>query len=180
VGEACGEYLSGHAPAKLKQESMASASVAMMPQESPPISTVISPSQSGQHTPREHQHPPLALPPELVAEAFPHSGFSSTSNSTASSSVVTTPSAGTSTLVPAYPYNTSLAPFLSPSLGLGGATPDDSEVHTNLPSVQVDYLSHEWAEEVCFLFSIFRVYEAGAYYYTTKGYLDVLESHYKT
>ena len=99
------------------------------------------------HTPRAQQDPPQALPPDLVAAAFspPSSSSSSTADSTpAASSPLAT------TIIPSYPYNTSLAPFLSPSVGLNGAphaTPDDSDVTTRLPSVQVDYLSHEWSEE---------------------------------
>ena len=57
---------------------------------------------------------------------------------------------GSSPVVPAYPYNTSLAPFLNLSphhAAAVGVTPDDSEVTSNLPSVQVDYLSHDWSEE---------------------------------
>lgn len=108
---------------------------------------------SDQHIPRAQQNHPY-LPADVVANTFspPKGGTPSGSTSTsASSSEASTPASTVphqgSGLVPAYPFNTSLAPFLSPSHGLGNATPDDSEVTTNLPKVQVDYLSHEWSEE---------------------------------
>ncbi|TKA55124.1 hypothetical protein B0A53_02094 [Rhodotorula sp. CCFEE 5036] len=46
-------------------------------------------------------------------------------------------------IVPAYPYNVAMAP----SAFVGGPLPDDSEVTTRLPSICVDYLSHDWAED---------------------------------
>ncbi|KAI5479193.1 hypothetical protein MNV49_004054 [Pseudohyphozyma bogoriensis] len=45
-----------------------------------------------------------------------------------------------STVVPAYPYNVSIVPNRN-------ITPDDSGINTRLPSVCVDYLSHDWAED---------------------------------
>ncbi|GAA5907160.1 hypothetical protein JCM8208_006707 [Rhodotorula glutinis] len=48
-----------------------------------------------------------------------------------------------SSLVPAYPYNVAMVP----SAFSGGPLPDDSELTTRLPSICVDYLSHDWAED---------------------------------
>ncbi|GAA5959598.1 hypothetical protein JCM3765_007211 [Sporobolomyces pararoseus] len=62
----------------------------------------------------------------------PSTPTSSSSNHSAHSSVV-----------PAYPYNVAMAPS---SFG-GGPVPDDSEITTRLPSICVDYLSHDWAED---------------------------------
>lgn len=114
-------------------------------------------------TPRHAQQPPTALPNDVVAERMNDSPeVQAARRVQALDEKTATPEATTSTprspssegahapVVPQYPYNTSLAPFL----GLGphnnptvGGTPDDSEVTTNLPSVQVDYLSHDWSEE---------------------------------
>lgn len=47
----------------------------------------------------------------------------------------------TDTVVPSYPYNVSMIPQTH-----NGVTPDDSGINTHLPSICVDYLSHEWAE----------------------------------
>lgn len=46
-----------------------------------------------------------------------------------------------SSVVPAYPYNVQMAPAHIP----GGA--DDSGITTRLPSICVDYLSHDWQED---------------------------------
>ncbi|GAA6049082.1 hypothetical protein NBRC10513_003240 [Rhodotorula toruloides] len=48
-----------------------------------------------------------------------------------------------SSLVPAYPYNVAMAP----AAFSGGPLPDDMDVTTRLPSICVDYLSHDWAED---------------------------------
>lgn len=111
-------------------------------------------------TPRSEQDPPTALPADVVAERMNDSPSNpmvqrvrTLDAKTASSEATTSSAAGHQDhgpVVPAYPYNTSLAPFLSLSphnAAAVGSTPDDSEVTTNLPSVQVDYLSHEWSEE---------------------------------
>lgn len=46
-------------------------------------------------------------------------------------------------VVPMYPYNVAMVPQnLS-----GGPMPDDSGITTRLPSICVDYLSHDWAED---------------------------------
>lgn len=114
-------------------------------------------------TPRHAQQPPTALPDDIVAQRMNDSPQAQAvrrvqaldektpTPEVTHSSPRSPASEGThSPVVPQYPYNTSLAPFL----GLGtsnnnnvGGTPDDSEVTTNLPSVQVDYLSHDWSEE---------------------------------
>jgi len=57
------------------------------------------------------------------------------------------------TVVPAYPYNVSMAPFIPghSSARTDGYfeqhVPDDSNVQTRLPSICVDYLSHDWEED---------------------------------
>lgn len=48
-----------------------------------------------------------------------------------------------SSVVPAYPYNVSMLPVPTAN----GAAPDDSGITTRLPSICVDYLSHDWAED---------------------------------
>lgn len=77
---------------------------------------------------------------------------SSSSPSNSSNATESQPSTPTSTssnhsshssVVPAYPYNVAMAPS---SFG-GGPVPDDSEITTRLPSICVDYLSHDWAED---------------------------------
>lgn len=44
-----------------------------------------------------------------------------------------------------------MAQFLPPSVhspgSMGPHNPDDADVQTRLPSICVDYLSHQWAEE---------------------------------
>lgn len=42
-----------------------------------------------------------------------------------------------------YPYNVAMIP----QNVSGGPMPDDSGITTRLPSICVDYLSHEWGEE---------------------------------
>ncbi|SCV73296.1 BQ2448_7222 [Microbotryum intermedium] len=50
---------------------------------------------------------------------------------------------GHSFVVPMYPYNVSMVPQNIS----GGPMPDDSGITTRLPSICVDYLSHDWAED---------------------------------
>ncbi|SDA02842.1 BZ3500_MvSof-1268-A1-R1_Chr11-1g03183 [Microbotryum saponariae] len=50
---------------------------------------------------------------------------------------------GHSSVVPMYPYNVSMVPQNIS----GGPMPDDSGITTRLPSICVDYLSHDWAED---------------------------------
>ena len=47
-----------------------------------------------------------------------------------------------SNVVPAYPYNVSMLPQTH-----NGPTPDDLGITTHLPSICVDYLSHDWEED---------------------------------
>ena len=57
------------------------------------------------------------------------------------------------TVVPAYPYNVSMSPFIPGSSSNRSESyfeqhvPDDSNVQTRLPSICVDYLSHDWEED---------------------------------
>lgn len=57
------------------------------------------------------------------------------------------------TVVPAYPYNVSMSPFIPGSSSskqdsyFEQHVPDDSNVQTRLPSICVDYLSHDWQED---------------------------------
>lgn len=57
------------------------------------------------------------------------------------------------TVVPAYPYNVSMSPFIPGSSSNRSDSyfeqhvPDDSNVQTRLPSICVDYLSHDWQED---------------------------------
>ncbi|KAH9823227.1 hypothetical protein DFH28DRAFT_1118618 [Melampsora americana] len=52
-----------------------------------------------------------------------------------------------STVVPQYPYNVSMPPFAGALLPYERAPmPDDNDVQTRLPSICVDYLSHNWDE----------------------------------
>ncbi|KAM0748051.1 hypothetical protein T439DRAFT_328036 [Meredithblackwellia eburnea MCA 4105] len=52
---------------------------------------------------------------------------------------------GGSSVIPAYPYNVSMAPLKS--INGQSQTPDDLGITTRLPSICVDYLSHDWAED---------------------------------
>ncbi|GAA5901552.1 hypothetical protein JCM6882_006310 [Rhodosporidiobolus microsporus] len=86
--------------------------------------------------------PPLLGSPDLPPEdAAPPSVSSSPSS--ASASEPSTPTGHHGSLVPAYPYNVAMVP----SAVNGGPLPDDSELTTRLPSICVDYLSHDWAED---------------------------------
>lgn len=71
-------------------------------------------------------------------------GLEQTSTSSPSSSVPSSPSTPThssSGVIPVYPYNVAMVPQVH------GPTPDDSGITTRLPSICVDYLSHDWAED---------------------------------
>lgn len=89
--------------------------------------------------------PPLLGSPQLSpddeGERVP-SASSSPSSVSNTASEPSTPT-GHSNLVPAYPYNVAM----TPAAVHGGPLPDDSEVTTRLPSICVDYLSHDWAED---------------------------------
>ncbi|GAA5857438.1 hypothetical protein JCM8547_009273 [Rhodosporidiobolus lusitaniae] len=85
--------------------------------------------------------PPLLGSPELPQDEHPPSSPSSAT--TGSGPSTPTGSAHYSGLVPAYPYNVAMVP----AAVNGGPLPDDSEVTTRLPSICVDYLSHDWAED---------------------------------
>ncbi|GAA5835678.1 hypothetical protein JCM11251_002995 [Rhodosporidiobolus azoricus] len=86
--------------------------------------------------------PPLLGSPELLPhDAAPPSGSSSPSSNSASEP--STPTGHHGSLVPAYPYNVAMVP----AAVNGGPLPDDSELTTRLPSICVDYLSHDWAED---------------------------------
>ncbi|GAA6061237.1 hypothetical protein JCM10212_002696 [Sporobolomyces blumeae] len=92
------------------------------------------------------QAEPLDQPPHLDSPSSPSAASSAASGSqpstpTSSSNVVANHSH--SSVVPAYPYNVAMAP----SSFNGGPVPDDSEITTRLPSICVDYLSHDWAED---------------------------------
>jgi hypothetical protein len=71
------------------------------------------------------------------------------------SSDLSTPTSNNSSgVVPAYPYNVSMPPYIPGSavsltgfFGTHGPLPDDHDVQTRLPSICVDYLSHDWAED---------------------------------
>lgn len=87
--------------------------------------------------------PTTSLPPPLDG--------SPSSSSDPSASMPSTPTnsnpfpiqhSSSSNVVPAYPYNVSMLPQTH-----NGPTPDDSGISTRLPSICVDYLSHNWSEE---------------------------------
>ncbi|GAA5907673.1 protein phosphatase regulator REG1 [Sporobolomyces salmoneus] len=98
---------------------------------------------------------PIVTPPLLDSPSeMPPSSSSPSSSSNETGSQPSTPTSSTSSsvnsqshshsnVVPAYPYNVAMAPS---SFG-GGPVPDDSEITTRLPSICVDYLSHDWAED---------------------------------
>ncbi|GAA5878547.1 hypothetical protein JCM16303_002118 [Sporobolomyces ruberrimus] len=119
--------------------SVLSSPTPSLPSGSVPILTpplLDSPSQIG-----PEQDQPPALDP---------SSSSPSDSSNATGSQPSTPTSSTSSnhsshssVVPAYPYNVAMAPS---SFG-GGPVPDDSEITTRLPSICVDYLSHDWAED---------------------------------
>jgi hypothetical protein len=57
------------------------------------------------------------------------------------------------TVIPSYPYNVSSTPYFPGSSSdrservFEQHAPDDSNVQTRLPSIAVDYLSHDWKED---------------------------------
>ncbi|GAA5972326.1 hypothetical protein JCM21900_001789 [Sporobolomyces salmonicolor] len=87
-------------------------------------------------------HDTPALDP-LSSSPTPSSVASGSQPSTPTSTSALSHSHSHSSVVPAYPYNVTMVPA---SLN-GGPMPDDSEVTTRLPSICVDYLSHDWAED---------------------------------
>ncbi|GAA5984330.1 hypothetical protein JCM11641_006183 [Rhodosporidiobolus odoratus] len=89
--------------------------------------------------------PPLLGSPILApGDALPIlSPPSPASTSSGNASEPSTPTGMHHSLVPAYPYNVAMVP----AAVNGGPLPDDSEVTTRLPSICVDYLSHDWAED---------------------------------
>jgi hypothetical protein len=89
------------------------------------------------HIPREQQQRPV-LPADAIQQVF-------ASSNGQSSSEQATPSAGCG-IFPSYPFSATID-FHSPALT--GVTPDDSELPSHLPSVQIDYLSEWHDEEVC-------------------------------
>ncbi|GAA6023129.1 hypothetical protein JCM11491_000084 [Sporobolomyces phaffii] len=119
--------------------SVLSSPTPSLPSGSVPILTPPLLDSPGQIAPGESAAPP-ALDP---------SSSSPSSSSNATGSQPSTPTSSTSSnhshsnVVPAYPYNVAMAPS---SFG-GGPVPDDSEITTRLPSICVDYLSHDWSED---------------------------------
>ncbi|GAA6002164.1 uncharacterized protein JCM10292_000787 [Rhodotorula paludigena] len=89
--------------------------------------------------PEQHDH---AAGAQLSSSPSSSSAGGSSAPSTPNSSISSTAGAHGS-LVPAYPYNVAMAS----AAFSGGPLPDDSEVTTRLPSICVDYLSHDWAED---------------------------------
>lgn len=111
----------------------------------------------------ELKHPPQSR--ATMAHSATNEDKATTSNSTSdnvpalepstsspSSSVPSSPSTpnshqlgsgtgGHSSVIPVYPYNVAMVPQMH------GPTPDDSGITTRLPSICVDYLSHDWAED---------------------------------
>ncbi|GAA6002495.1 hypothetical protein JCM10207_001150 [Rhodosporidiobolus poonsookiae] len=89
--------------------------------------------------------PPLLGSPELIEQDAvpPSSPPSSSSPSSTSASEPSTPTGPHHAIVPSYPYNVAMVP----AAVNGGPLPDDSELTTRLPSICVDYLSHDWAED---------------------------------
>ncbi|GAA5845973.1 hypothetical protein JCM9279_004742 [Rhodotorula babjevae] len=91
-------------------------------------------------SPRTDADLPLAPPAPAAAAADTPPSPASTASALSEPS---TPTGNHSSLVPAYPYNVAMVP----SAFSGGPLPDDSELTTRLPSICVDYLSHDWAED---------------------------------
>ncbi|KAG0148119.1 hypothetical protein CROQUDRAFT_670098 [Cronartium quercuum f. sp. fusiforme G11] len=106
---------------------------------SAPSINMSSPSSSNSNsTPRN----PTQLSSSMVN---PQNGSSLSSSHTSSSSA--TAHSSVSTVVPQYPYNVSMPPFAGALLPYERAPmPDDNDVQTRLPSICVDYLSHNWDE----------------------------------
>ncbi|GAA5943435.1 GATA-like domain-containing protein [Sporobolomyces koalae] len=86
---------------------------------------------------------PDAAPPALDPSSSSSQSSSSSAANDSQPSTPTSTHSAHSNVVPAYPYNVAMAPS---SFG-GGPVPDDSEITTRLPSICVDYLSHDWAED---------------------------------
>lgn len=76
-----------------------------------------------------------------------HSQHSAPSDLSLNSTTPLVVHSSTSTVVPQYPYNVSMPPFAGALLPYERAPmPDDNDVQTRLPSICVDYLSHNWDE----------------------------------
>ncbi|GAA5886934.1 hypothetical protein JCM5296_005198 [Sporobolomyces johnsonii] len=108
-----------------------------VPIVTPPLlgSPELSPDDASTHdTPALDPPSCSPTPPSAASESQP---------STPTSTSALSHSHSHSSVVPAYPYNVTMVPA---SLN-GGPMPDDSEVTTRLPSICVDYLSHDWAED---------------------------------
>ncbi|GAA6048259.1 hypothetical protein JCM3770_006508 [Rhodotorula araucariae] len=86
---------------------------------------------------------PAHSPASSRRDAEPVDTPPSPASSAGFASEPSTPTGVHSSLVPAYPYNVAMAP----AVFTGGPLPDDSELTTRLPSICVDYLSHDWAED---------------------------------
>ncbi|BGP39948.1 protein phosphatase regulator [Rhodotorula kratochvilovae] len=86
---------------------------------------------------------PVPVPASPRRDAQPLDMPPSPASSAGIASEPSTPTGVHSSLVPAYPYNVAMAP----AVFTGGPLPDDSELTTRLPSICVDYLSHDWAED---------------------------------
>ncbi|GAA5981986.1 hypothetical protein JCM10908_004693 [Rhodotorula pacifica] len=109
--------------------SEAAGSSSSQPQRVPPRAGVLANAKSSSAA---HTVPPPTAAVPVVAEV-PRAPSSDDGHGTAHHG----------SIVPAYPYNVAMAP----SAFVGGPLPDDSEVTTRLPSICVDYLSHDWAED---------------------------------
>lgn len=104
------------------------------------------------HEPDASEMAATVLPPPVITLAGPSPPPSARRNSLTSRTTPTFVTAPTpepaptvhssvSSVVPSYPYNVSMP------LSTHGPTPDDSGISTRLPSICVDYLSHDWAED---------------------------------
>lgn len=86
----------------------------------------------------------LHSPPQGKGGVPPLEASSSSPSASTSGSEPSTPvNHAHSGVVPMYPYNVAMIP----QNVSGGPMPDDSGITTRLPSICVDYLSHEWGEE---------------------------------
>ncbi|ORY92499.1 hypothetical protein BCR35DRAFT_297938 [Leucosporidium creatinivorum] len=110
------------------------------PSSSIPIHT---PTDDGQQEPNTQAFV-LHSPPRGNGGVPPLEASSSSPSASASGSEPSTPTTHAhSGVVPMYPYNVAMIP----QNVSGGPMPDDSGITTRLPSICVDYLSHDWAED---------------------------------
>ncbi|EGG12251.1 uncharacterized protein MELLADRAFT_59235 [Melampsora larici-populina 98AG31] len=108
-----------------------------------PSINISSPNQS--HSSNSTPRNPVPVTSTMLPSASSHQSSNVVHSNNNNSS---TSHSSASTVVPQYPYNVSMPPFAGALLPYERAPmPDDNDVQTRLPSICVDYLSHNWDEK---------------------------------